>query len=194
MYAVKRNALAARLHHAYMVSFQVARVNAATRMRDHVDFLAHVDGVVGHTNVFFFDDQATLQAPVMACHAGRARVGMAPQRLNTAQREHEAARRRDEISADAQRPGSVSRGYHFAAGNHLDPLLEAGFHQAIDHLKDEFRLVFVMHDIEGYKHHEIAAALALPEGTSKTRLARARELLREMLAQSDGGFAQEEGL
>jgi RNA polymerase sigma-70 factor (ECF subfamily) len=38
-----------------------------------------------------------------------------------------------------------------------------------------------MHDIEGYKHEEIAAALGVRTGTSKAQLSRARAKLREAL-------------
>jgi RNA polymerase sigma-70 factor, ECF subfamily len=41
--------------------------------------------------------------------------------------------------------------------------------------------VFVLHDIEGYQHGEIAALTGVAEGTSKAQLFRARRLLREAL-------------
>ena len=43
------------------------------------------------------------------------------------------------------------------------------------------RTVFVLHDIEGYRHAEIAEMIGLAEGTSKAQLFRARRLLREKL-------------
>ncbi len=43
------------------------------------------------------------------------------------------------------------------------------------------RRVFVLHDIEGYKHEEIAAMLEITSGGSKAQLHRARLLLREAL-------------
>jgi len=57
---------------------------------------------------------------------------------------------------------------------------------AIDRLPEILRVVFVMHDIEGYKHREIAAALDVPENTSKARLSRARQALRVSLGFADG--------
>lgn len=54
--------------------------------------------------------------------------------------------------------------------------------RAIDHLPDGARLVFVMHDVEGYSHREIAASTGVAEGTSKAHLHRARRLLREYLS------------
>lgn len=53
--------------------------------------------------------------------------------------------------------------------------------QAIARLPAGARMVFVLHDVEGYQHDEIAALLDIAEGTSKAQLFRARRLLREML-------------
>jgi RNA polymerase sigma factor (sigma-70 family) len=41
------------------------------------------------------------------------------------------------------------------------------------------REVLVLHDVEGYTHEEIAGALGIEVGTSKSRLSRARQLFRE---------------
>jgi RNA polymerase sigma-70 factor (ECF subfamily) len=54
--------------------------------------------------------------------------------------------------------------------------------QAVDSLPNSLRVVFVMHDMEGYRHREIAAALGIPEGTSKARLSRAKQILRKAIA------------
>jgi RNA polymerase sigma-70 factor (ECF subfamily) len=43
------------------------------------------------------------------------------------------------------------------------------------------RRVFVLHDVEGYKHEEIAVMLDITSGGSKAQLHRARLLLREAL-------------
>jgi RNA polymerase sigma-70 factor (ECF subfamily) len=80
-----------------------------------------------------------------------------------------------------------------AAVRPIDQELKIQLHTAIDKLDDNLRLVFVMHDIEGYKHREIAAILNVPEGTSKNRLFRAHQLLREELARGDSPSAQENG-
>ena len=48
-------------------------------------------------------------------------------------------------------------------------------------LTDEARAVLVLHDIEGYAHKEIGEMLGIPVGTSKARLSRAREFLRQEL-------------
>lgn len=56
------------------------------------------------------------------------------------------------------------------------------FEAAIERLPDRARHVFVLHDVEGYKHHEIARLLHITTGTSKSQLHRARMLLRGALA------------
>ncbi len=54
----------------------------------------------------------------------------------------------------------------------------------------EFKLVFNLYAIEGYSHKEISELLKIPEATSKTRLFRARKLLKEQLTtkKSNGRF------
>jgi RNA polymerase sigma-70 factor (ECF subfamily) len=60
--------------------------------------------------------------------------------------------------------------------------LKARLHAAIDALSAKLRPVFVMHDVEGYTHEEIAGSLGIPVGTSKARLFDARAKLRVALA------------
>ena len=54
----------------------------------------------------------------------------------------------------------------------------------------EFKLVFNLYAVEGYSHKEISELLKIPEATSKTRLFRARKLLKEQLTlqKSNGRF------
>lgn len=51
-------------------------------------------------------------------------------------------------------------------------------------LPEGARSVIVLHDIEGYRHKEIAAMMNIAEGTSKAQLSRARSLLRSAYLQS----------
>jgi RNA polymerase sigma-70 factor, ECF subfamily len=60
--------------------------------------------------------------------------------------------------------------------------LREKLHAAIDALSVKLRPVFVMHDVEGYTHDEIATTLGIPVGTSKARLFDARAKLRAALA------------
>lgn len=55
------------------------------------------------------------------------------------------------------------------------------FDVAIEQLPDGAREVFVLHDVEGYKHREIAEMVGITAGTSKSQLHRARMILRKHL-------------
>jgi RNA polymerase sigma-70 factor (ECF subfamily) len=59
--------------------------------------------------------------------------------------------------------------------------LTVDFEHAIEQLPAGAREIFVLHDVEGYKHREIAAMLHIATGTSKRQLHRARMLLRKSL-------------
>jgi len=52
---------------------------------------------------------------------------------------------------------------------------------AIAQLPPGYRIVFVLHDIEGYEHLEIAKMLGCKDGTCKSQLHKARMALRELL-------------
>jgi RNA polymerase sigma-70 factor (ECF subfamily) len=77
------------------------------------------------------------------------------------QRFHDGEAIFDTLSAPARR-GDVS----------LD------FEAALEKLPDGAREIFVLHDVEGYKHHEIGTLLGISPGTSKAQLHRARMMLR----------------
>ena len=53
--------------------------------------------------------------------------------------------------------------------------------RAIRTLPDGARAVFVLHDVEGYGHEEIASLMGIAEGTSKAHLHKARGKLKEIL-------------
>ncbi len=59
-----------------------------------------------------------------------------------------------------------------------DGSLRLDLEVAIAQLPEEGRTVLVLHDVEGYTHEEISAALGIASGTSKSRLSRAREALK----------------
>ena len=75
------------------------------------------------------------------------------------------------------------------APREAEPDLKRKLQAAIDALPDGYRMVFVMHDVEGYTHEEIAAALGIQPGTSKAQLFRARGKLRDALAAFAGEWA-----
>jgi RNA polymerase sigma-70 factor (ECF subfamily) len=54
--------------------------------------------------------------------------------------------------------------------------------RAIARLPDGCRTVFVLHDVEGFAHHEVASLLGISEGTSKSQVHKARHRLRSLLS------------
>lgn len=66
-------------------------------------------------------------------------------------------------------------------GRSAQPELAMDFEKAVQRLPDGARQVFVLFDVEGYRHEEIAALLEISVGTSKSQLHRARMILREHL-------------
>ena len=58
---------------------------------------------------------------------------------------------------------------------------DSGLYEAVMGLDVKYRVPFVLYYIEGFRTREIASMLKLPEGTVKTRVRRAREILRTEL-------------
>ena len=86
-------------------------------------------------------------------------------------RSEASSRGRVDDGVDAE----LLEGARQAAGEDLD--LEG----AIRRLPPGARQVFVLHDVQGFKHEEIATMTGVTAGTSKAQLHRARMLLRAML-------------
>ncbi len=84
-------------------------------------------------------------------------------------------RRRDEITAT----GDLQAVPEPAPRRHSDTRIDLD--RAIRGLPPQARMVFVLHDIEGFQHQEIGALMGIAIGTSKAHLHRARGLLREAL-------------
>jgi RNA polymerase sigma-70 factor, ECF subfamily len=53
--------------------------------------------------------------------------------------------------------------------------------RAIEQLPPGFKSIFILHDIQGYKHHEIGEILGCSAGNSKSQLHKARMRLRALL-------------
>jgi len=64
--------------------------------------------------------------------------------------------------------------------------------RAIEQLPDGYREMFILHDVEGYEHHEIAEILGCSSGNSKSQLYKARLRLRELLQEVLRSRAREE--
>lgn len=88
------------------------------------------------------------------------------------------------------REAPLDEGLLVAGGRRqAEPDLKERLAWAIDALPPGYRMVFVMHDVEGYTHEEIAEALGVQPGTSKAQLFRARARLRTALEDFRGEWA-----
>jgi len=87
--------------------------------------------------------------------------------------------KRDYGSDDRRLTGSVDR---------------IGLQKAIGDLPPGYRTVFVLHDVEGYEHNEIAEIMKCSVGNSKSQLHKARMKLRERLRQDRGMKSAPESL
>jgi RNA polymerase sigma-70 factor (ECF subfamily) len=96
--------------------------------------------------------------------------------VNTVLGELRAERRRESRVQPMADPGDGSLPARASdSGTRMD------LEQAIAALPAQARMVFVLHDVEGWKHDEIAARMGLSAGTTKAHLHRARQLLQEAL-------------
>jgi RNA polymerase sigma-70 factor (ECF subfamily) len=85
--------------------------------------------------------------------------------------------RRDFGAPDLRLSGSIDR---------------VNLQRAIDQLPPGYRAVFVLHDVQGYEHNEIAGIMGCSIGNSKSQLHKARMRLRELLQESVRAKAREE--
>ncbi|MGQ0563389.1 MAG: RNA polymerase sigma factor [Gemmatimonadota bacterium] len=97
--------------------------------------------------------------------------------VNVVLEDSRAARRRTDRVEHVEDPAAYERGGPGGAESDARMDLE----RAIALLPSGARQALVLHDIEGYKHEEIAALLGVAAGTVKAQLHRARRLLRERL-------------
>ncbi|MFC1499738.1 RNA polymerase sigma factor [Candidatus Zixiibacteriota bacterium] len=96
--------------------------------------------------------------------------------VNTVLQEQRARKRRrekEELSGDISSPDHAQRP--------PQEEIRIDLERAIAALPERARLVFVLHEIEGYRHEEIAKMMNTSTGTSKAQLHRARGLLRKNL-------------
>ena len=61
--------------------------------------------------------------------------------------------------------------------------LKVALERALLTLNEQHRLVFLMFEVEGLKHSEIASVLEVPEGTSRAWLFEAKRALKQLLTQ-----------
>lgn len=64
--------------------------------------------------------------------------------------------------------------------------------RAIKELPEGYRRIFILHEVEGYQHHEIAAMLRCSVGNSKSQLHKAKLKIRELLMLEKDGSVRPE--
>jgi RNA polymerase sigma-70 factor, ECF subfamily len=84
----------------------------------------------------------------------------------TAEGEEEGTIRKELGAPDARLAGSIDR---------------LQLQRAVDELPPGYRTIFVLHDVEGYEHNEIATMVGCSIGNSKSQLHKARIKLRDLL-------------
>jgi RNA polymerase sigma-70 factor (ECF subfamily) len=72
----------------------------------------------------------------------------------------------------------------------VDGNQEAQLHKMIDALPDDLRVPLVLSSFEELNSREIGRILAIPEGTVRTRIQRARQMLRQKLAAMTIGYEE----
>lgn len=73
----------------------------------------------------------------------------------------------------------INNDYTKDNGDNIINILE--LEKAVEKLPPGYRQIFLLHDVEGYEHKEIANMLGITTGTTKSQLHKARLRLRELL-------------
>lgn len=91
-------------------------------------------------------------------------------------------RRRQTAGRDHSRRGGSEETLQMAPAPRREPELRMAIEAAVGGLPAGAREVFVLHDMEGFKHEEIGNLLGIDPGTSRSQLHRARMMLRQVLS------------
>lgn len=93
----------------------------------------------------------------------------------------------ERTNEEGETPDQIVRGTENP--NRMPVLDRISLNSALKHLPPGYRSVFVLHDIEGHEHDEIARILGVAVGTSKSQLHKARMKLRRLLRQQSPDLA-----
>lgn len=77
--------------------------------------------------------------------------------------------------------GFDATGWNEPAAIHESPIARIDLERAVRQLPDGYRTAFVLHDVEGLDHKQIAEMLGISEGTSRSQVFKARMKLRTLL-------------
>ncbi len=90
----------------------------------------------------------------------------------------------EKVSESGEVPDQIVHGT--ANPNKMPVVDRLALNKAIEQLPPGYKKVFILHDVEGYEHEEIARMLKLSVGTSKSQLHKARLKLRGLLIKQNG--------
>jgi RNA polymerase sigma-70 factor, ECF subfamily len=89
--------------------------------------------------------------------------------------------RRKTVGGERKRFHENAEVLELVPGRQVAPEHGLDFEEALSRLPDGARQVFLLHDVQGYRHEEIAKLLGIVPGTSKSQLHHARMALRKHL-------------
>ena len=89
-------------------------------------------------------------------------------------------RKREQTTDDGEVPGQIVQGTEHPS--RMQVIDKITLDNALARLPPGYRAVFVLHDVEGYEHEEVARMCGISPGTSKSQLHKARMRLRRMLS------------
>lgn len=95
--------------------------------------------------------------------------------------------RRERVTDDGETPIEVVEG---TENPHRMAILDRlALSSALAQLPPGYRMVFILHEVEGHEHHEIAEIMNCSIGTSKSQLHKARMKLRRLLRSPEAGLS-----
>jgi RNA polymerase sigma-70 factor (ECF subfamily) len=94
--------------------------------------------------------------------------------------------RRDETTDDGTLPERAEEFVGGPSAGRAQLLDRVALDRALARLPKGYRTVFILHDIEGYEHEEVARIMGCAPGTSKSQLHKARTRMRKLL-KGEGG-------
>lgn len=94
-------------------------------------------------------------------------------------------RRRERVGRQSSREAPLEAAAWEPKGGLAPPGLRLDLERAIARLPERARRVFVLYDVEGHRHREIADLLGISHHTSRSQLHRARSLLKTFLTEEE---------
>ncbi|PYS85671.1 MAG: RNA polymerase subunit sigma-24, partial [Acidobacteria bacterium] len=89
----------------------------------------------------------------------------------------------EQTTEDGETPAQVVKGTENPGS--MPVVDRIALDKAVSQLPPGYRAVFVLHDVEGHEHEEVAKLLGCSVGTSKSQLHKARMKLRMLLRQQN---------